>query len=196
MVMVCPAAPVAGERDAMTGGPAGATGVVVVLEAGAAVVTVVELFGALLRELVVGAGDVGVVAWAERTGGAGGVDGPAVSETTNAVAAATTRTAAAATARISQRERAAGGGGGSGGRAVTTGSGAVGGPSAKKTVGASAGGATGGTGSASRLRWPSGGSGTATTLSAWGDEGGAGRGATPVDARARRTALSIAPRAR
>lgn len=78
--MACPAAPLAGESEEMTGGPPAA---------GAAVVDVVELGGD---------GTVLVPA-AAREGG----DGPVLTDTTSAMAAATTRTATTATDRISQR---------------------------------------------------------------------------------------------
>jgi hypothetical protein len=152
MVTLCPAEPLEGLREEITGGPLGASAavedVVVELE--------VEAEGGFVAE-------------------GGEAVGLAINETSSATAAATTRAPAAATERISQRLGPAAGGlpaGAEGGLGVVppgwvTGieTGEPAGP-CPRNVGAVGGGGRGGI------------------------------GAIPADSRARRTALSIAPRAR
>jgi hypothetical protein len=164
-ITLCPAEPLAGLSEEITGGPAGATATVVDVDVVGVEVVGVVAPAAPLRGPVDGEWDGTVVAC---PGGAAVEDGGAelpLNETINAMAAATTRTATTATVPINQRSGRAGG-------AVSP-------------------GVTGG-------RHSSGGGATSTRLAGgWvrGSAGG-GSGGAPADSRARRTALSIAPRAR
>jgi hypothetical protein len=166
MVMLWPAEPFEGLNDEITGGPFGATATVVDVE------VVDEDEGEVVPAVrprppdrgpvecdPVGAAVVG----AERVAFGAGADGPAITETSRAMAAAATRAATAATERVSQRSRP-----GEGGRP----------PGAPGRTAA-----TGAVGSAGVATCPRVGVGS-------------GGGAIPVDSRARRTALSMAPRAR
>jgi hypothetical protein len=181
IVTLCPAEPLEGLKDVITGGPLGATAAVeevdVGLEGG---VVAGDGFGAEVavglpppvRGLVDGWRVGAAVVWTECVAEGGEDAGLAINETSRAIAAATTRAPAAATERISQRLGSAGGG---------------------LPAGAEGGFPAGAPG------WVT---GTDTTGSAGpveacpGDGGGGEGGATPADSRARRTALSIAPRAR
>jgi hypothetical protein len=172
-VTLCPAEPLAGLSEEITGGPAGATAtvVVVVVEGVVGVVAGDPPF----RGCVDGGREGTVVAGPEPAAVEDdGAELP-VNDTINAMVAATTRTATVTTVGSNQRSGRLGGGATSPGRAGGCGSrgGAGGRP-------ASWGGAT-----STRLAVP------------WVRGGGGGAsGGAPADARARRTALSIAPRAR
>jgi hypothetical protein len=172
IVTLCPAEPLEGLRDEITGGPLGATATVVDVD--------VELEVGVVAED--GAGEEGVVrlpvpAWglvdgwragafvgAERVAVGGDDAGPATNDTRRAIAAAATRAPTTATERISQRLGPLGGG------LVAGAPGCVTGIDTRGSVDPGA-------------AWPR-------------VHGGGGSGATPADSRARRTALSIAPRAR
>jgi hypothetical protein len=170
-VTLCPADPLAGLSAEISGGPAGATGTVVDVDGVGAEVLGVVAPPAPLRGLVGGEWD-GTVAFCPDVAAVegGGAELP-LNETINATAAATTSTATAVTEPISQRSRRAGG--------TVSPRGAV-------SLG-SAGGRCSSRGGAASTR---GGVDWARA------SGGGGSGGAPADSRARRTALSIAPRAR
>jgi hypothetical protein len=189
-ITLSPAEPLAGLNEEITGGPAGATATVVDVEVVGVEVVGVVVGAAPARGRVDGerAGTVVVrteVAAVEDVGAE-----LLVNETINAMAAAPTRTATTATLPINQRSgRAAclaapdgaGGGvrsGGIGGRLFSRGGSVL-----TRLVAA---------------RPPSGGGEALTRFVAgWApSDGGEGRGGAPADSRARRTALSMAPRAR
>jgi hypothetical protein len=172
-VTLCPAEPLEGLNDEMTGGPPGATATVVVVEPEAEAGVVVEDEPLVPcfppRGLVDGRRFGVVVACTARAAVEDGGPGLESSETRSATDPATTSAARTAAERISQRSCPA-----------RDGLSAQGGVSA---VGrASANGAGGGPPGRSEICSPGSGEG--------------GRGASPADSRARRTALSIAPRAR
>jgi len=108
--MLCPAEPVEGLNEEMTGGPAGATATVVevevvvevVFEDGVALGRVASLAPAR-RGFVDGGRDGKVVVRTERAAVDDEGAGPATKETSNATAAAATSAATTATERISQR---------------------------------------------------------------------------------------------
>jgi hypothetical protein len=179
IVTLCPADPLEGLKDEITGGPLGATAAVVGVDVGGEVGVVVDGVEeevavrppAPSRGLLDGWRAGGAVAGADRVEEGGEDAGLAIKETSRAIAAAATRAPTAATERISQRLGPADGGGGGRPPGVT-------------------GGVPG---------WVTGTENGVPAVPATAgvrDGGGAGSGATPVDSRARRTALSIAPRAR
>jgi hypothetical protein len=175
IVTLCPADPLEGLNDEITGGPLGATAAVVGVDVDGEVGVVVDgveeevAVGAPApaRGLVDGRRAGAAVVDADRVAEGGEEPGLAINETSRAIAAATTRAPTAATERISQRLGPADGG--------------EGGPPAG-VPGWVTGSETGGPAVAA----------TACPR----DGGGGGSGAIPADSRARRTALSIAPRAR
>jgi hypothetical protein len=172
IVTLCPADPLEGLTDEITGGPLGATAAVggvdvegevgVVVDGGEEEVAVWP--PAPDRGLVNGWRAGAAVVGAERVAEGGEEAGLAINETSRAIPAATTRAPTAATERISQRLGPAGGGPPAGAPGWV--------------VGSDTAGSAGSAGVCPR------------------DGGGGGSGATPADSRARRTALSIAPRAR
>jgi hypothetical protein len=173
--MLCPAEPLEGLKDEITGGPFGATATVVDVEVEREVVVgVVAEDGAgaeaAVRPLPPEWGPVdgwragGAFVGAERVAEGGEDAGLATNETSRAMAAATTRAPTAATERINQRLGPLGGGLPAGAPGCV--------------IGIDTRGSVGPVAACPR------------------DVGGGGSGATPADSRARRTALSIAPRAR
>jgi hypothetical protein len=179
IVTVWPAEPLEGLKDEITGGPLGATATVVEVEVSGEVVAedgvgaeVAVRLPPLVRGVVDGWRVGAAVVWTECVAEGGEDAGLAINEASKAIAAASTRAPTAATVRISQRLGPAEGG---------LPDGAEGGfpPEAPGCV-----------------------TGTETTgfvVSVEGcprEGGGEGSGATPADSRARRTALSMAPRAR
>ena len=169
-ITLCPAEPLAGLSEEITGGPAGATATVVDVDvAGLEVVGVVA--GAAPLGEPVGGEWGGTVACRDGVACPDGVPVEDVgvelplNETIKATAAATTRTATTVTVPVNQRSGRAGGTdvspGGAGGCPPRAGA------ASTRLVGG----------------WTRGG-------------GGGGSGGAPADSRARRTALSIAPRAR
>jgi hypothetical protein len=172
MVMLCPAAPLEGLNEEMAGGPLGATATVVGVEVVVEVEVDVELPAPcpLPRRGLVDGEWEGATVVTDRAAVEGGEAGLATRETIKATVAATTSAATTATAPISLRS------GPEGRRLSTEGRlppGGVGGPSDQSGMGL--------------------GGGRAAGLN--GGTGGGGAAALP-DSRARRTAFSIAPRAR
>jgi hypothetical protein len=170
-ITLCPAEPLAGLSEEITGGPAGSTATVVDVDVAGVNVVGVVAGAAPLREPVGGEWDGTVVCPPD---GVACPDGAPVedvgvelplNETINAMAAAATRTATTVTVPINQRSGRAGG------------------------AGVSPGGADGGL--------SCGGATSTRLVGGWArGSGGGGSGGAPADSRARRTALSIAPRAR
>ena len=170
-VTLCPAVPLAGLSEEITGGPAGATGTVVDVDGVGAEVLGAVAPPAPLRGLFGGEWDGTVVACpAVAAVEDDGAELP-LNETISAMAAATTRTATTLTEPINQRSGRAGG--------------------AVSSCGALSLGAAGGRCSSR------GGAASTRLVVGWARaSGGGGSGGSPADSRARRTALSIAPRAR
>lgn len=169
IVTVWPAEPLEGLKEEITGGPVGATAAVVEVEVGVvpedgAGTEVAVRLPPPVPGLVDGWRAGAAVVGAERVAVGGEDAGPAINETSRAMAAAATRAPTAATEPISQRLGPVGGG-----------------------LAAGVPGWVTGTDTA----------GSEGPVEACPRDGvGGGSGATPADSRARRTALSMAPRAR